>query len=236
MPLSISYSFSLSPAYFNLSRLCNSSISVSTPTNKMTSPSPVDAPEHVLQLLSQVHKLSLDQEADLSNTGRFISSETMGDLTKKVTDGVPRDAFNNLMLDKFIALDEDKCQFMYQLILSTGATNIVEAGTSFGVSTAYLALAIAKTKAATGKQGTVIATEWESEKAASARKFWKQCGEEVETQIDLRVGDLLETLKKDLPEVDLLLLDSKLPCHILQNGPSSSLRCGLHYKTIRPEC
>ncbi|KAH6957772.1 O-methyltransferase [Ilyonectria sp. MPI-CAGE-AT-0026] len=173
----------------------------------MASPSPVDAPEHVLQLLSQAHKLSLDQEAGLSNTGRFISSEAITDVAKKATDGAPRDAFNNLMLDKLIALDEDKCQFMYQLILSTGATNIVEAGTSFGVSTVYLALAIAKTKAATGKQGTVIATEWESEKAASARKFWKQCGEEVETQIDLRVGDLLETLKTDLPEVDLLLLD-----------------------------
>lgn len=190
----------------------------------MSSPSPVDAPEHVLQLLSQAHKLSLDQEADLSNTGRFISSKAIGDVAKTVTDGAPRDAFNDLMLDKLIALDEDKCQFMYQLILSTGATNIVEAGTSFGVSTVYLALAIAKTKAATGKQGTVIATEWESEKAASARKFWKQCGEEVETQIDLRVGDLLETLKTDLPEVDLLLLDSMLFCHILQNGPSPSLR------------
>ncbi|KAF7556282.1 hypothetical protein G7Z17_g1551 [Cylindrodendrum hubeiense] len=174
----------------------------------MSSPSPVEAPEHVLQLLSQVHRLSLDQEAAMSNNaGRFISSETLDDVTKSVTDVAPKDAFNNLMLDKFIALDEDKCQFMYQLILSMGATNIVEAGTSFGVSTTYMALAIAKTKAATGKPGTVIATEWETQKAATARKFWKQCGEAVEVEIDLRVGDLLETLKQDLPEVDMLLLD-----------------------------
>ncbi|PPJ58374.1 hypothetical protein CBER1_10781 [Cercospora berteroae] len=111
------------------------------------------------------------------------------------------------MLDKFIALDQDKCQFVYQLINATGATNVVEAGTSFGVSTIYLALAVAQTKAATGKAGTVIATEKEPQKAEIARGYWKQCGSAVEQQIDLRVGDLLETLKTDLPQIDLLLLD-----------------------------
>lgn len=117
------------------------------------------------------------------------------------------------MLDKFIALDEDKCQFTYQLINAMGATNIVEAGTSFGVSTIYLALAVAKTTAATGKSGTVIATEKEKAKAAIARKYWAQCGASVEQQIDLREGDLLETLKDGLPEaVDLLLLDSTFDC------------------------
>ena len=82
-------------------------------------------------------------------------------------------------------------------------------GTSFGVSTIYLALAVAKAKAAYGKEGTVIATEKEEHKAEKARSYWKQCGSVVESQIDLRVGDLLETLKKDVPVVDLLLLDSK---------------------------
>ncbi len=117
--------------------------------------------------------------------------------------------FDNLMLDKFIALDEDKCQFTYQLITALGATNVVEAGTSFGVSTIYLALAVGKAKATTGKEGKVIATEKEAEKAERARAYWKECGEDVEREIDLREGDLLETLKTDVPEVDLLLLDSK---------------------------
>lgn len=43
-----------------------------------------------------------------------------------------------------------------------------------------------------------------------ARRHWAQCGTNVEQQIDLREGDLLETLKDGLPEVDLLLLDSGL--------------------------
>lgn len=98
---------------------------------------------------------------------------------------------------------------MYQLIHATGATNVVEAGTSFGVSTIYLALAVAQVKAATGKAGTVIATEKETEKAQIARQYWEQCGPLIQDEIDLREGDLLQTLKTGLPDVDLLLLDSK---------------------------
>ena len=175
----------------------------------MSSPSPVEAPAHVRQLLSQLHERSLEQEAAISKDGKIMSTNVIGDIEDRRPDGDPRSEFDGLMVDKFIALDEDKCHFVYQTIIATGATNIVEAGTSFGVSTIYLALAVAKSKAASGKDGKVIATEKESQKAATARKYWKQCGEMVEREIDLRVGDLLETLKLDLPTVDLLLLDSK---------------------------
>ncbi|PWY74204.1 hypothetical protein BO83DRAFT_311867 [Aspergillus eucalypticola CBS 122712] len=177
----------------------------------MSSPNPVDAPQHVLQLLSELHKKSLEQEATISKTGKFISTAVLGKLEGKGPAVNPQAEFDQLMLDKFIALDEDKCQFTYQLINSMGATNIIEAGTSFGVSTIYLALAVAKTTAATGKSGTVIATEKEKSKADIARGYWHQCGEIVEKQIDLREGDLLETLKEGLPEIDLLLLDIWTP-------------------------
>lgn len=178
-------------------------------SRKMPAPSPVDAPEHILQLLAKLHRTSLGQEAAISDKGKVFSSEVLGDLEDKVGGQESKGAFDQLMLDKFIALDEDKCQFLYQLINAMGATNIVEAGTSFGVSTIYLALAIAKTKAATRKSGVVIATEKETEKAVVARKYWAQCGDGVTEQIDLREGDLLETLKTGLPQIDLLLLDSK---------------------------
>ncbi|KAK1147347.1 hypothetical protein N8T08_001424 [Aspergillus melleus] len=173
----------------------------------MLGPSPVDAPQHVLQLLKELHQKSLEQEAVISKNGKVFSGDVLGDLEDQKRISHPKEEFDRLMLDKFIALDEDKCQFTYQLINSMGATNIVEAGTSFGVSTIYLALAVAKTRALTGKPGTVIATEKETEKAEIARKYWAQCGSEVERQIDLREGDLLETLKDGLPQIDLLLLD-----------------------------
>lgn len=175
----------------------------------MSSSSSIDAPEHVLQLLSQLHKKSLEEEAAISKTGKVFSSEVIGDLEDKAPATNSNVEFDKLMLDKFIALDEDKCLYTHWLINAMGATNVVEAGTSFGVSTIYLAYAVAKTKAATGKDGKVIATEKEVQKADVARKYWAQCGPEVEREIDLRVGDLLETLKEGLPQVDLLLLDSE---------------------------
>lgn len=175
----------------------------------MSSPSPIKAAPHILQLLKQLHQISLEQEAGISKKGKVFSSDMLGELEDMRSTSDPKDEFDRLMLDKFIALDEDKCQFTYQLINAMGATNIVEAGTSFGVSTIYLALAVSRTKAATGKPGIVIATEKEKEKAAIARKYWTQCGPAVEQEIDLREGDLLQTLKDGLPQVDLLLLDSK---------------------------
>ncbi|EGY17611.1 hypothetical protein VD0002_g373 [Verticillium dahliae] len=174
----------------------------------MPSLSPIDAPDHVLELLSELHQKSLEQEAAISRTGKKVfSSEVIGDLEDEHVHVQVANEFDKLMLDKFIALDEDKCQFTYQLINAMGATNVVEAGTSFGVSTIYLALAVGKTKAATGKPGTVIATEKETQKAEIARMYWARCGPTVEQEIDLRVGNLLETLKEGLPQVDLLLLD-----------------------------
>jgi predicted O-methyltransferase YrrM len=191
--------------YFLISKTL--SITHLVPDN-MPSPNPVEAPEHVLKLLSELHKTSLDQEATITpGSKKFLSTDKLGDLDDRQPASANAD-FDKLMIDKFIALDEDKCQFMYQLMTATGATNVIEAGTSFGVSTIYLALAVAKNKAATGREGKVIATEKEPEKAAVARKYWKQCGEAVEKEIDLRVGDLLKTLQTDLPQVDLLLLDS----------------------------
>lgn len=178
----------------------------------MPFPSPVRAPKHILDLLSQLHQKSLDQEAALNPKGKFTSTDTISEGEDK-RPASARPGFDDIMRDKFIALDQDKCHFVYQLIGATGATNVVEAGTSFGVSTIYLALAVAQNNSAQGKQGRVFATEKEPEKAAKAREYWKTCGEKVEEVIDLRVGDLLETLKSDLPEIDLLLLDSEFSFH-----------------------
>ncbi|KAL2820074.1 S-adenosyl-L-methionine-dependent methyltransferase [Aspergillus granulosus] len=178
-----------------------------------TNPSPVVAPPHIHALLKDLHQKSLSQEATIAanKSGKVFSADIISNISSPDQKTQAQDAaaaFDTLMLDKFIALDEDKCHFAYQLITSMGATNIVEAGTSFGVSTIYLALAVSRVKEITGKtEGVVIATEKESTKADVARGYWKQCGDAVEREIDLRVGDLLETLKEGLPVVDLVLLD-----------------------------
>lgn len=172
-------------------------------------PSPIRAPPHILALLSKLHKLSLDQERALAQAGHKWTASVLNDFRDEASPESARAQFDTLMRDKFIALEPEKCQFVYQLISAMQATNVVEAGTSFGVSTIYLSLAVGQVSKATGKKGVVIATEKEAGKAAVAREHWKECGEEVEKYIDLREGDLLETLKVDVPQIDLLLLDSR---------------------------
>lgn len=158
-----------------------------------TAPNPVVAPPHVLALLDRLHKESSTQEATL---GTYFN--------------VPN--FDDLMRDKFIALDQDKCQFVYQLARAIDAHNIAEVGTSFGVSTMYLALAVGSNLEKNGGQGTVIGTEQEPSKAERAQRHWKEAGDElVARHIDLREGDLLETLEGNIPTLDLVLIDSKWP-------------------------
>lgn len=96
-----------------------------------------------------------------------------------------------------------------------------QAGTSFGISTIYLSLAVQATIKLRGGEGRVVATELEPEKAARARSIWSDAPGEIGKYIDLREGDLRETLKQDLQDIDLLLLDSKLS---LTHGYWSVLR------------
>lgn len=77
-------------------------------------------------------------------------------------------------------------------------------------------MAVAHNAALTGKPGRVIATENEASKARQARENWKEAGDEVLQVIDLREGDLRQTLKVDMPKegIDFLLLDSMLHPHV----------------------
>jgi predicted O-methyltransferase YrrM len=106
--------------------------------------------------------------------------------------------------DKYVALDRDKAEFCYQLCRATGARRIVEIGTSFGVSTLYLAAAVRDNGG-----GTVIGTEYEPEKAKAARANFAEAG--LADFIDLREGDLRQTLKDLRGPTDFALIDIWIP-------------------------
>ena len=115
----------------------------------------IDAPQQVRDLLDRLHALSSEQESALKN-----------DKGQPATTDVPAEERNRLrdesMNDKFIALDADKAYFMYNLVRATGALNAVECGTSYGVSTIYLALAVGQNAKLSGKkpgEAKVIGTE-----------------------------------------------------------------------------
>ncbi|KAF1954261.1 hypothetical protein CC80DRAFT_506668 [Byssothecium circinans] len=119
-------------------------------------------------------------------------------------------AANELMRDKFIAFDQDKADFVYQLILAKGAKYIVEDETSDGVSTIYLALAVAEVERVHGgEKGKIVTTEHEKDNCETAREYWKECRVEVESHIDLRQGDCVKTFAQDVDMIDFLLLDCK---------------------------
>ncbi|KAF4919142.1 hypothetical protein CGCVW01_v008174 [Colletotrichum viniferum] len=114
----------------------------------------------------------------------------------------------SVALDRFVALEPDTCALVYLLLRAAGARYIVEAGTSFSVSTIWLALAVGQNAGLQNSDGIVIATENEPTKASRAREHWKRAGRDVEKWIRLKEGDLRETLKTDVPEqIDFLLLD-----------------------------
>jgi len=111
---------------------------------------------------------------------------------------------HRFMADKLVALDRDKAEFCYLLCRALGARRVVEAGTSYGVSTLYLAAAV-RDNCGPGGGGMVIGTEHEPAKAAAARAHFAEAG--LSDYIDLREGDLRETLKDVGGPVDFMLMD-----------------------------
>lgn len=109
------------------------------------------------------------------------------------------------MADKLVALEPDKAAFCAQVCRALRARTVVEIGTSYGVSTIHLADAVRDVARADGGSGKVIATEYESAKAAAARAHWAEAG--VADLIELHEGDLRDTLKDLQGPIDFVLMD-----------------------------
>jgi predicted O-methyltransferase YrrM len=114
-------------------------------------------------------------------------------------DGLDADA-NKFMADKLVALEPVKAEFCAMLCRALRAKRVVEIGTSYGVSTLYLADALRSNGG-----GVVIGTEYEPAKAAAARATFIAAG--VADLIDLREGDLRQTLKNLAGPIDFVLMD-----------------------------
>ena len=112
------------------------------------------------------------------------------------------DDMQRFLSDKMVALDRDKAQFCYLLCRSLRATRVVEAGTSFGVSTLYLAAAVRDNQV---ENGVVIGTECDPKKVEIARASFKEAG--LSEFIELREGDLRQTLQDIGGPVDFVLVD-----------------------------
>lgn len=113
------------------------------------------------------------------------------------------------LADKLVALDPAKAALCHVLCRSLGARRVVEAGTSHGVSTIFLAAAVRDTLAAEGGDGIVVGTEHESRKVAAARRNLRRAG--LDAYAEIREGDLRETLRGLAGPVDFMLIDIWIP-------------------------
>jgi predicted O-methyltransferase YrrM len=102
--------------------------------------------------------------------------------------------------DKYIAIVEPQGAFAYLTARALRARTVVEFGTSFGISTIWLAAAVRA-----GGGGKVVTAEIVAKKADIARRNFEEAG--LADLIEVRVGDGLATLADDPDEIDLVLND-----------------------------
>lgn len=127
------------------------------------------------------------------------SSREMGKILKGLSKGIFRKLQPEDMKDAYIAISRKQGEFLYDLLIEQQAKNIVEFGTSFGISTIYLAAA------AKENGGKVITTELLPEKCAVAQKNFEEAG--LSDLIELRQGDAMQTLQHLDESIDFLLMD-----------------------------
>jgi predicted O-methyltransferase YrrM len=145
-----------------------------------------------------IERLYAQADASTSPIFNDISGEERDRLMHSKTDYLE---LYTLLKDLWLPVSRDTGNLLYMLARSSKARAIVEFGTSFGLSTLFLAAALRDNGG-----GVLIGSEFEPAKIALAREHFIQGG--VSDLIEIREGDALVTLASDLPEaVDLLLLD-----------------------------
>ena len=112
-------------------------------------------------------------------------------------------SFYGNVKDAHLAVSRETARLLYMLARATRARTVVEFGTSFGLSTLHLAAGVRDNG---GSGGKVITTEFEPSKVEHARANFAEAG--LAGLIEIRAGDALESLARDLPDgIDLVLLD-----------------------------
>ncbi len=123
------------------------------------------------------------------------------DVSTMITSRTGYREFYGLLKEIPLPVSRETGGLLYSLVRATHAQAVLEFGTSFGVSTIYLAAALRENGG-----GSIITTEFEASKVERARKNLTEAG--LIDLVEIREGDALQTLARDLPEtLDVVLLD-----------------------------
>ncbi len=148
----------------------------------------------VASLLARLH-------AEARGDVRYFLRAVPGMALALLRGHAPLEALKPHLKDAFIPVEPAAGRFLYVVARAIGARRIVEFGTSFGISTIYLAAAVRDNGG-----GEVIGTELEPSKRARALANLAEAG--LADIVDVRLGDAMQTLARDVAEpVDLLFLD-----------------------------
>jgi predicted O-methyltransferase YrrM len=154
--------------------------------------------EPVVSLLA---KLFADAEETTAALRQMRASLSAADRATIGTDSSDYRGFYTQLKHAHLAVSPETGKLMYLLARSARARSIIEFGTSFAISTIHLAAALRDNGG-----GQLIGSEFESSKIVQARLNIEAAA--LSDLVDIREGDALETLSRDLPAaIDLVLLD-----------------------------
>lgn len=121
----------------------------------------------------------------------------------RIGKGIVRSIFRPMQPSDFeyayLPISRNQGEALRQLIIQNKCKNVIEFGTSFGISTIYLADAVRQTG------GKVISTELLKSKAKKAIQNISDAG--LSDFVEVKIGDAMKTLKAHSEPIDFLFLD-----------------------------
>jgi predicted O-methyltransferase YrrM len=147
--------------------------------------------ESVTAVLQQLYTKSEQIDGEILPRVRSAAAQLGGPLNDQKV--------GHLLDDAFLPVSPEVGRFLYILVRTRQPKLVVEFGTSFGLSAIHIAAALRD-----NRQGRLIATELNAEKAARATENLKRAG--LSDLVEVKRGDAFETLS-DVSGIDFLLLD-----------------------------
>ena len=149
--------------------------------------------------MKTIHTIEQDK---IKSTLAYLYKDAKSDylkIAKGLAKSVLRDMQPEDFKDAYLSITQSQGQDLVNLIKGNSVRNIVEFGTSFGISTLFLTQGVLETN------GHIITTELIASKAKKAIDNFEKAG--VKHLIEVKVGNAMETLKGHSESIDLLLLD-----------------------------
>jgi predicted O-methyltransferase YrrM len=148
----------------------------------------------VVRTLDRLHLRARADFLQIALAVPFVVPDFFG--LRKVDDA----RLSRRMRRTFLPVSRSQGRMLYLVARSIDARRIVEFGTSFGISTIYLAAAVKDNGG-----GVVVGTELDRSKHEKATEHLRQAG--LDRFADVRLGDALQTLADVEAPVDMVLLD-----------------------------